>query len=498
MPSTSTGKSVGPTAGGAADGRIWAGAAKVDITNTEAGPVNDPLYVKALALRKAYTIVLVITVDAVAIGEIGHIGNDYLPLVSAQIKQELGVDPANILINASHCHGVVCSDVAQRTIRAVGEAWRKMEPVRVGVGVGYEDRITENRRLKMRDGKEADVRQAYALPPDDQIVGVGPVDPQIGILRLDREDGQTLAVVHHFACHPIMGVPNKGNTADISGFACKTIEENLNAGAMAFFLQGCCGDINPALYKDVDHPRDAEPLGHLLGLSTLRALKHIQGGENNDLRVIRDQIELPRADHAPRIAAMEAEQKRLLGSLKGTSLNLKTFFQLYLKYNIFDDYPSYYSYRYLHDRASGREGWDKLDADNRKILDHYLHNIHVMEELTRIQLNLDLLRKHHARNIASTEKTITVDVQGLRIGEFVLIAFPGELSAQCGLDIKKQSPHQYTFVSGVSNGYLYYTPTAEQMSNARAAGAQEDCECLVAPQWESLFKQKVAAILRKL
>ncbi len=60
--------------------------------------------------------------------------------------------------------------------------------VRVGLGSGHEDRIMENRRLKLKSGKTADVRHAYSLPPDDEIVGVGPVDPQIGILRLDRLD----------------------------------------------------------------------------------------------------------------------------------------------------------------------------------------------------------------------------------------------------------------------------------------------------------------------
>ena len=65
-------------------------------------------------------------------------------------------------------------------------------------------------------------------------------------MRLDRRDGSTLALVYNFACHPIQGIPSGGNTADISGFASKVIEENAGPGAMAFFIQGCAGDINPA------------------------------------------------------------------------------------------------------------------------------------------------------------------------------------------------------------------------------------------------------------
>ena len=101
---------------------LRAGAAKVDITNREAGPVNDPLYVKALVLKSGETTAVLITVDAVAIGEIGHIKNDYLPNVRGRLEKELGIPPTNVLVNASHCHGVVCADVEERTVQAVKAA----------------------------------------------------------------------------------------------------------------------------------------------------------------------------------------------------------------------------------------------------------------------------------------------------------------------------------------------------------------------------------------
>jgi serine/threonine-protein kinase len=47
-----------------------------------------------------------------------------------------------------------------------------------------------------------------------------------------------------------------------------------------------------------------------------------------------------------------------------------------------------------------------------------------------------------------------------------------------------------------TNGYIYYTPTAEQLRNS--GGAQEDSDCLVAPEWEQLFHAKVAEVLKKL
>lgn len=475
---------------------LLAGAAKVDITDTDAGPVNDPLYVKALVLKHDQTTVVIATVDAVAIAEIGSIRNDYLANVRAQVQKELAIEPKHVIINASHCHGRVCADVAQRTVQAITAAAQNLVPVRIGAGVGHEDRVQENRRLKLKSGKEADVRHAYSLPPDDEVVGAGPIDPEIGILRLDREDGRTLAVVYQFACHPIQGVPSGGNTADMTGFASKVIEDSFGDGTLALFLQGCGGDVNPIGYKAVTQPRDAEPLGNLLGLSTMKAAKGIACRDDARLRIINETLALPRADNADRIAALEAERLRLVESLRGTSLNLKTFLPLAVQYNLADAFPSYYSHRYLHDRKLGRDAMEKLDAENRRNMDQYVRNIYVMEELTRLQTNLALLKKHQARNVAAGSRTIDVEAVGLRIGDFVLVTSPGELTVQIGLNIKQTSPHKPTFVSGYTNGYIYYAPTKEQLLNV--GGAQEDSDCLLAPDWQSLFEQRVADILKRL
>ena len=472
---------------------LLAGVAKVVITDPEAGPANDPLYVKALVLRSGDEIAVIVTVDAVAIAEIGSIRNDFLANVRSQLNRELNLDPAHILINASHCHGKVCADVEARTVRSVVEAWQNMVPVSVGSGTGCEDRIMENRRLKLKNGKEADVRHAYSLPPDEDVASVGPVDPEIGILRLDQENGETLAVVYNFACHPILEVPSRENTADISGFASQVIEDNLSEDTIALFLQGCGGDVNPILYKDVNNPRDAEVLGNMLGLSTLQALKNIRSGGDRELKVVHETIELPRADLAERIESLQDEQIQLLQALKGTSLNLKTFIPLYVKYNLSRDFPSYYSHRYLHEKMMGRDGLSKLDVENRESMNQYIENIYAMEQLTRTQINLNLLKKHQARNVDSGESTIEVEMMGLRVGEFVLVTFPGELSVQIGLNIKKGSPHKFTFVAGVTNGYIYYTPTAEQLKNR--GGAQEDSDCMLAPEWQVIFEDKVEKIL---
>ena len=183
-------------------------------------------------------------------------------------------------------------------------------------------------------------------------------------------------------------------------------------------------------------------------------------------------------------------------SLRGTSLNLKTFIPLVVKYNLSPEFPSYYSHRYMHEKVLGRSDLKLLDAENRSNMEAYVKNIHTMEQLTRLQTNLDLLKMHQAQIQAAGSKPLQVEVLGLRIGDFVLATFPGELTVQIGLNIKKASPHKLTFVAGYSNGYIYYAPTAEQLRNV--GGAQEDSDCILAPEWQKLYETKVLEILKRL
>lgn len=477
-------------------GPLRAGAAKVDISSPTEGPPNDALHVRTLVITDGETTVVLAAVDAVAIGEIGPIGNDYLATVRERVERELKIPSRNISINASHCHGIVCSDVAEKTVLAVQQAYQNLVPVTVGAGVGHEDRIMENRRMKLKSGREADVRHAYSLPPDDEVVGTGPIDPQIGVLRLDGPNGRPVAVVYNFACHPIQGVPTGRNTADITGFSSDVIEDNLGEGSVALFLQGCGGDINPMMYKEVARPRDAEPLGNRLGLSTLKAVRGIKPAQGAGLKLITETLALPRADLQERIELAEAEIQRQLRNLRGTTLNLKTFLPLVVKYKLDEKFPTYYAHSYLNERALGRENLDRLDAENRRNIDAYIANIETMEELSRLQTNLALLQKHQAQNVAAGKRTIDVEVVGLRVGEFVLVTFPGELTVQIGLNIKQASPHKLTFVAGYTNGYIYYSPTAEQLLNV--GNAQEDSDCILAPEWQALFETKVAEILKRL
>ncbi|MDD4181879.1 MAG: hypothetical protein PHE87_09630, partial [Victivallaceae bacterium] len=197
---------------------LHAGVAKSDITTDEPGVVvNDPLYAKVLILNDGKIPVVIITMDVTAIGgrkisdgALPDVGEDFLPNLRGRIERELQIPGCNVLVNASHTHPpgqMLCSDEEQveRTFDAVRRAVENMMPVHIGFGKGREERISMNRTLRLKDGKHWTIRHSIPSPPDDVIENAGPIDHEIGIIRVDHLDGTPLAVVYNFACHLLFG-----------------------------------------------------------------------------------------------------------------------------------------------------------------------------------------------------------------------------------------------------------------------------------------------------
>ncbi|MEX1013996.1 MAG: hypothetical protein WDZ80_02440 [Candidatus Paceibacterota bacterium] len=251
------------------------------------------------------------------------------------------------------------------------------------------------------------------------------------------------------------------------------------------------------MYKNVAAPRNAETLGVMLGSSILKQINHAQYKEVENIEIHNEVIQLPLADLTEAIDSLEARKAELVNSLNGTSLNIKTFMYLYIKYHLNNEYPSYYAHQYLHEEKIGREHFSLLDEENRDLITAYLNNIKRMEEITVVKTNLSLLKKHQASYEKSESKFLDAEVNVLKIGEFVLVTFPGELSVEIGLNIKKMSPYAFTYISAYSNGYIYYAPTDNQLKINRG-GAQEDSESVLDVGWQKKFEDQVYEILRQI
>lgn len=206
----------------------------------------DPLMAKAVVLRAGDTSVAIVALD------LGRVPEDaVLEKVRQRTKAECGI--TNLFITASHTHHAPTMEsapgdpnpyadkVGETIASIVCQAAGNMVPVRIGIGRGQAD-FAHNRRHFLPDGRVAmQWRNAEREPTD-------PVDRQYAVVRLDRADGTPLAVLFHYACHPVvMGGDNYQYSADFVGTTCNVVEEALKTKCL--FLQGACGNINPYMDK---------------------------------------------------------------------------------------------------------------------------------------------------------------------------------------------------------------------------------------------------------
>ena len=484
-----------------------AGVAKRDITNPNPElPPMDNLFAKALVLDDGCKKLVFVTMDTTGIGArkvsdymLNDVGEDFLPELRKLVEEELGIPECNVAVNASHTHPVgklLCDDEEQVKLvfQAVKEAAENLEEVKIGAGTGEEKRISINRTLRMKDGRQWTIRHSNPCPPDDEVKELGPLDSSIGILRVDRLDGTPLAIVYNFACHLLWGDARNRITANIPGIASRALEQSLGNGCMAFFLQGCAGDVMDLNYKDFHVPRDIEKLGLMLADSTLKAYYGIDTDEA-EVEVFSEKIRVPRRSDIPeKVERLKEEQAELLKSLHGMPLNFRSFLPLYIQYMMNPKFSLDYSYKYLHAEDIGSVELREQDKVNQANLDRYLQNIKAMEKLARIQDQIATLEKHQKINDASGESDIEMEVQVIKIGDCVLITSPAELLTEIGLRLKKASKFEHTFIAGYTNGYVHYGTPAEDY----ALRGYEVTECLLAPEWQKLFEETVVKLLGNL
>lgn len=473
--------------------------------------VSDPLYVRALVLDDGQQRLAILTMDVTAIGcrTLTHhllydSADDFLPRLRERVETTLGIPGGNLSVSASHTHGVprmLCDDEAQleRATEAVRQALDNLTPVTLASGSAREDRLTFNRTMKMEDGTDWTLRSCNPYPPDELVESLRPVDPEIGILRLDRLDGTPFALVYNFATHLLLGPPNGQSgqiTADHVGVTLRVLEEHLGHGAMAFFTQGSLGDVAEVSKCDTDHPRSSIDFGTRLAESVLAGWRSLAPESTPaGLRVIRQCAQLPlRTDIPAVIAELREEQAELMASLRYTTLNFKTFLPLYLKAQLSESFPGRPAYRYLQAEACGNPLFRRQDDRNRIAIQTYLASIEAMERMARNEEKIATLERHQAIIDSQAESQLEVEFQAMCIGDSLFIMAPMELLTEVGLKVKAMSPMARTFVASITNGYIHYAPPAAYYGR----GGYEVTECLLAPEWEAIFYESMQAIFDEL
>ena len=187
-------------------------------------------------------------------GDIVWWDDERVAALREQLHAALGIAPACILFNASHTHSgpqtterfhasIGAMDRSYRAymerqvLDAAQRAVRTLEPVTIERGVGACPDIGINRRRLSAEGK-------MEMAPNAEGVN----DTEVTVVRFAGVSGQTKGVWFHYTCHPTTTDENWASS-EYCGAAMEELDRRLGAGTSCF-LQGCCGDVRPALVRD--------------------------------------------------------------------------------------------------------------------------------------------------------------------------------------------------------------------------------------------------------
>ena len=288
-----------------------ASAVKVDITPSnsqwlmgyaarQSTGVHDRIWHRIAALSDGTTQVFLIASDLCVFSP--SVYDDF----TAALERDTGIHPNQVWWTTTHTHsapelgppGVYDVLLKGRSDHAwdrdylafitanlkegILKARESLAPARVAIGTGSA-RANINRRARDVDGTVS-----LGLNPD------GPVDRQIGLIRLERPDGAPIALIANYAMH---GTALSGRWLQISGDAPGVVEDYVESkvGAPVLFINGAAGNIAP-IYSVYDTPRAAH-LGEfrvLLGDRILEANHSTAGAAEAALAVGETWIETPR------------------------------------------------------------------------------------------------------------------------------------------------------------------------------------------------------------
>jgi hypothetical protein len=223
--------------------------------------VSDPLEINGILLRDRRVAALLLSVDALYVG--GHL----LEAIEGQLER-VGLANCVVLAAASHTHYAPALDATKPALGLIDDQYAAQvqerastlverlanwapDDARLCYGSGSAVHAVNRRRLgwHMAGGLP---RRAIGMRANPS----GPNDQSIHLVRFDGEDGQPLAVLWSYACHPVAFPRPLEVTADFPGVVRHALRAQFGSDLPVLFLQGFSGDLRPpAMIPPGRHPK---------------------------------------------------------------------------------------------------------------------------------------------------------------------------------------------------------------------------------------------------
>ena len=210
--------------------------------------VKDELEASAVAFSLGETKAVLINAD------ISGLFSQFSEPICQYISEKTGVPADHIFINCTHTHTGPEVNLNRKIVPEKQEeyfqffrtrlcdaamfALNDLKPATMGWAVGQAPGIAFVRRFRMKDGS---TRTNPGINNPDVLAPIGDVDERVGVLRFDREGGETI-VLCNIGIHPDT-VGGCGISGDWPAFTRRILEKTIE-NTRCVMLNGCQGDVN--------------------------------------------------------------------------------------------------------------------------------------------------------------------------------------------------------------------------------------------------------------
>jgi neutral ceramidase len=346
------------------------------------------------------------------------------------IEKEAGIPAANVLISGTHTHSATnviggsprsyFSDtmelddyqmfVARRIADGVRRAMNLLRPAEIAFGTVQAPEHVFVRRWFLKEGtmppnpfgKIDKVKMNPGGGSPDLVEPAGVPDPDVSFIALREPGGRLISVYSAYGLHYVGGVGNGHISADYYGIYCKALERMQKGGEeyppfVAMMANGTSGDVNNVNFRN---PRPSK--------QPYEQMRHV--AEDVAAKVNAALAKVTWESRAPL-----ATRYRELENVKWRKIEPELI------------------------------AWAKETEANTP----------------RIQgkTNLPLSYAGRVQNLANASPETHAPVQILRVGDVCIGTTPTETFAEIGLEFKKRSPFQKSFMVELAHGYYGYMPT---------------------------------------
>ncbi len=401
------------------DEQLRAGAAEVEITppvgvDLGGGPfgparaVQHGLFARALCLRRRGRELVLLACDLLG----------FAPKLGTGIRERVagrcGVEVADVMLSATHTHGGPATmplrgwgesderylDALPRALADLaGRAHDAVEPAQLAAGRTRAPGLAVNRRSS----------------------GERPTTDEVGVLAVRSADGGEIALVINYAAHPVNLHSSRTVTPDFPHYLVEAIRRDRGRTLPVFYLNGPCGDLNPANFTPgTPSGEAARATGEGVAAAALEALGSLQPLRNPELRSAVTQVDLPLS---PLPARKEME-------------------------------------RYLAEQKAALERYEQPDPTS----DDYCARV------GRVAWARKVLEAH---DNGGQENSTPAELQAFGIGRLGVLGVPGEAFCRLAIDLRAGDAPEPLLIATNANASLGYFPTPD----AYDAGAYEATGC---------------------